>query len=127
VAEWRLVKLLSVDRYWAPNSNLSARVRVVCPISFCDRLSSEAKAEDVRKRSLKMQKEYLIKVSDAVIAIKTVAGPVKLNQPVNTAATGAASGSFWGLLVGVLFLTPIIGVALGAASGALGGASTTPS
>jgi uncharacterized membrane protein len=85
---------------------------------------SEAKAEDVRQRLLKMQKEYLIKISDAVIAVKTEAGPVKLNQLVNTAAVGAASGSFWGLLIGVLFLNPIIGVALGAASGAISGALT---
>jgi uncharacterized membrane protein len=85
---------------------------------------SEAVAEDVRQRLLNMQKEYLIKISDAVIAVKTEAGPVKLNQLVNTTAMGAASGSFWGLLIGVLFLNPIIGVALGAASGALGGALT---
>jgi uncharacterized membrane protein len=85
---------------------------------------SEATAEDVRQRLLKMQTEYLIKVSDAVIAVKTEAGTVKLNQLVNTTAVGAASGSFWGLLIGVLFLNPLIGVALGAASGALGGALT---
>jgi uncharacterized membrane protein len=83
---------------------------------------SEAKAEEVRQRLFKLQKEYLIKISDAVIAVKTEAGAVKLNQLVNTAATGAASGSFWGLLIGILFLNPIIGVALGAASGALTGA-----
>lgn len=83
---------------------------------------SEAKAEEVRQRLFKLQKEYLIKLSDAVIAVKTEAGPVKLNQLVNTTAAGAASGSFWGLLIGVLFLNPILGVALGAASGALGGA-----
>ncbi|MET0677725.1 MAG: DUF1269 domain-containing protein [Bradyrhizobium sp.] len=83
---------------------------------------SEAKAEDVRQRLFKLQKEYLIQISDAVIAVKTDAGPVKLNQLVNTTAIGAASGSFWGLLIGVLFLNPLIGVALGAASGALGGA-----
>ena len=83
---------------------------------------SEAKAEEVRQRLFKLQKEYLIKFSDAVIAVKTEAGPVKLNQLVNTTVAGAASGSFWGLLIGVLFLNPIIGVALGAASGALGGA-----
>ncbi len=82
---------------------------------------SEAEAEEVRQRLLKLQKEYLIKLSDAVIAVKTEAGPVKLNQLVNTTAAGAASGSFWGLLIGVLFLNPILGVALGAASGALGG------
>jgi uncharacterized membrane protein len=83
---------------------------------------SEAKAEEVRQRLFKLQKEYLIKLSDAVIAVKTEAGPVKLNQLVNMTAAGAASGSFWGLLIGVLFLNPILGVALGAASGALGGA-----
>jgi uncharacterized membrane protein len=83
---------------------------------------TEAKAEEVRQRLFKLQKEYLLKLSDAVIAVKTEAGPVKLNQLVNTTAIGAASGSFCGLLIGVLFLNPILGVALGAASGALGGA-----
>jgi uncharacterized membrane protein len=85
---------------------------------------SEEKAEEVRQRLFKLQKEYLITINDAVIAVKTEAGTVKLNQLVNTTAMGAASGSFWGLLVGVLFLNPILGVALGAASGALGGALT---
>jgi uncharacterized membrane protein len=85
---------------------------------------SEAKAEEVRQRLFKLQKEYLITINDAVIAVKTESGSVRLNQLVNTTAMGAASGSFWGLLVGVLFLNPIIGVALGAASGALGGALT---
>jgi uncharacterized membrane protein len=83
---------------------------------------SEAKAEEVRQRLFKLQKEYLITISDAVIAVKTDAGPIKLNQLVNTTAIGAVSGSFWGLLIGVIFLNPILGVALGAASGALGGA-----
>jgi len=83
---------------------------------------SEAKAEEVRQRLLKLQNEYLISISDAVIAVKTDTGNIKLNQLVNTTAMGAISGSFWGLLVGVLFLNPILGVAVGAASGALGGA-----
>jgi uncharacterized membrane protein len=85
---------------------------------------SEAKAEEVRQRLLKLQKEYLITVNDAVIAVKTDSGNIKLNQLVNTTALGAMSGSFWGLLIGVLFLNPIVGVAIGAASGALGGALT---
>lgn len=85
---------------------------------------SEAKAEEVRQRLLELQKEYLIQVGDAVIASKTPAGKVKLNQLVNTTAAGAASGSFWGLLIGVLFLNPLLGVAVGAASGAIGGALT---
>lgn len=83
---------------------------------------SEDKAEDVRQRLFRLQKEYLITISDAVIAVKTESGSIKLNQLVNTTVSGAMSGSFWGLLIGVLFLNPIVGVALGAASGALGGA-----
>ncbi|MBZ9792366.1 DUF1269 domain-containing protein [Rhizobium sp. 3T7] len=85
---------------------------------------SEAKAEDVRQRLFEMQKEYLIKVGDAVIATKNDSGKIKLNQLVNTTVAGAASGSFWGLLIGVLFLNPLLGVAVGTASGAIGGALT---
>ena len=83
---------------------------------------SEDKAEEVRQRLIGLQKEYLLTLGDAVIATKTDAGKVKLNQLMNLTAAGAASGSFWGLLVGVLFLNPLIGVAVGAASGAIGGA-----
>ncbi len=83
---------------------------------------TEAKAEEVRERLFELQKQYLIKISDAVIATKNEAGKIKLNQLVNTTAAGAVSGSFWGLLIGVIFLNPLLGVAVGAASGALGGA-----
>lgn len=85
---------------------------------------SEAKAEEVRQRLLKLQREYLITIGDAVIAVKNQDDSIKLNQLVNTTAAGAATGSFWGLLVGLLFMNPLIGVAVGAASGAIGGALT---
>jgi uncharacterized membrane protein len=85
---------------------------------------TEAKAEEVRRRLIELQKEYLITLGDAVIATKTDTGKVKLNQLVSTTAAGAVSGSFWGLLIGVLFLNPLIGAAVGAASGAIGGALT---
>ncbi|CAM5325618.1 hypothetical protein AFEL58S_00848 [Afipia felis] len=85
---------------------------------------TEAKAEEVRARLLSLQKEYLIKLGDAVIATRDDAGKVKLNQLMNTTAAGAMSGSFWGMLIGVLFLNPLVGLAIGAASGALGGALT---
>jgi len=78
----------------------------------------------VRQRLLELQKEYIIKLGDAVIATKTEAGKIKLNQLMNTTATGAVSGSFWGMLIGILFLNPLVGLAVGAASGALGGALT---
>ena len=73
----------------------------------------------VRTRLFELQKEYIIKLGDAVIATKSTDGQIQLHQVVNTTASGAVSGSFWGLLVGVLFLNPILGAALGAAGGAL--------
>jgi uncharacterized membrane protein len=82
---------------------------------------SEAKAEEVRNKLLDLQKEYLIELGDAVIAVKQPNGRIKLNQIFHPAAAGAASGSFWGLLIGLLFMMPLAGVAIGAASGALGG------
>jgi len=85
---------------------------------------TEAKAEEVRQKLLAMQKEYLLEMSDAVIAVKDAKGRIKLNQMLNTTAVGAVSGTFWGTLIGLIFLMPLAGAALGAASGALGGALT---
>ena len=83
---------------------------------------TEAKAEEMRQKILGLQKEYLIEVGDAAIAVKHADGTVKLNQLFSTTAAGAATGGLWGLLIGLVFLNPILGVALGAASGALSGA-----
>jgi len=85
---------------------------------------SQEKAEEVRKRLFELQKEYIIKLVDAVIATRSTNGEIQLHQIVNTTASGAVYGSFWGLLIGVLFLNPLLGAALGAAGGALGGALT---
>ncbi|MFY8153516.1 MAG: DUF1269 domain-containing protein, partial [Hyphomicrobiales bacterium] len=85
---------------------------------------TEARAEEMRQKLFALQKEYLIEISDAAIAVMQEGGKVKLNQLLNTTAMGAASGSFWGLLIGAIFLMPLAGAALGAASGALGGALT---
>jgi uncharacterized membrane protein len=83
--------------------------------------SSEQKAEEVRQKLFELQKEYLIELGDAVVAVKHEDGKIKLNQIINTTAAGALSGTFWGLLVGTLFALPLVGAAIGAASGALGG------
>jgi uncharacterized membrane protein len=85
---------------------------------------SEQKAEEVREKILAMQKEYLIELGDAVVAVKTADGRIKLNQMMNTTAAGALTGAFWGTLVGFIFLSPLVGAAIGAASGALGGRFT---
>ena len=85
---------------------------------------SEEKAEGVREMLLAMQKEYLIELGDAVIAVKQENGRVKLNQLFQPVARGAVSGALWGSLIGLLFMMPLAGAALGAASGALGGKLT---
>lgn len=85
---------------------------------------SEEAAESVRHRLLELQKEYLIELGDAVVAVKQPNGKVKLNQLVNPTTAGAVSGTFWGALVGLVFLMPFVGAAIGAASGALSGALT---
>jgi uncharacterized membrane protein len=80
------------------------------------------KAEEVRLMLLKLQKEYLIDLEDAVVAVKREDGKIKLNQAVNLTVHGAAEGTFWGMLIGALFLSPFFGAALGATTGALTGA-----
>jgi uncharacterized membrane protein len=85
---------------------------------------SEEKAEEVRKKLFDLQKEYLIELGDAVIAVKQPDGHIKLNQLFSTTAVGAAGGAFWGTLIGFIFLMPLAGAAIGAASGALSGKLT---
>ena len=60
---------------------------------------TEATAEAARKKLLQLQKEYLIELGDAVVAVRQPEGHVKLNQLVNTTAAGAASGGMWGALI----------------------------
>jgi uncharacterized membrane protein len=80
------------------------------------------KAEEVRLSLIKMQRDYLIDLEDAVVAVKDPSGKVRLHQAVNLTAAGAASGGFWGALVGLIFLNPLLGLAVGAGTGAVAGA-----
>lgn len=80
------------------------------------------KAEEVRLKLKKMQKDYLIDLEDAVVAVKDEKGKVKLHQAYNLTAAGAVSGGFWGTLIGLIFLSPLFGMAVGAAAGAVSGA-----
>jgi uncharacterized membrane protein len=81
-------------------------------------------AEEVRLKLRKMQRDYLIDMEDAVVAVKNAAGKVQLHQAVNLTAAGAASGGFWGALIGMIFLNPLLGMAVGASAGALSGKLT---
>lgn len=84
----------------------------------------EATAFEVRTELVKMQKEYLIDMEDAVVVTKDAEGKAKLHQAVNLTAAGAVGGGFWGMLIGLLFLNPLIGAAAGAAGGAIAGRLT---
>lgn len=78
---------------------------------------------------VRLQREYLIDLEDAVVAIRQPDGRVNLKQSFNLVGAGAASGglsgALWGSLVGLLFLNPLAGMAVGglvgAGSGALSG------
>ena len=58
---------------------------------------SPEKAEEVRHKLLELQGEYLVDLSDAVVATVDQKGRIKLNQLVHMWALGASAGSFWGL------------------------------
>lgn len=74
----------------------------------------------------RMQKEYLVDLQDAVVAVRRPDGKVHLKQTVNLAGAGAVSGGIWGglfgMLVGLVFLNPLLGFAVGGLIGAGGGA-----
>jgi uncharacterized membrane protein len=80
------------------------------------------KAEEIRLKLLKMQKDYLVDLEDAVVAVKDEKGKIRLHQAVNLTAAGALGGGFWGTLIGLIFLNPLLGLAVGAAAGAVSGA-----
>jgi uncharacterized membrane protein len=80
------------------------------------------KAEEVRLSLMKLKKDYLIDLEDAVVAVKDQKGKVRLHQAVNLTAVGALSGGFWGTLIGMIFLNPLLGMAMGVTAGAISGA-----
>ena len=70
---------------------------------------SEEKAEGVREMLLAMQKEYLIELGDAGIAVREASGRIKLNQLFEPAAHDAVSGALWGSPIGLLLMMPLAG------------------
>lgn len=85
------------------------------------------KADEILNRLQQLQKEYLIDLEDAVVAVRDRDGKVRLKQSMQPSAAGTAtggglSGALWGSLVGLLFLNPLAGMVLGGAIGASTGA-----
>jgi uncharacterized membrane protein len=75
---------------------------------------------------MRLQREYLVDLEDAVVVIRQPDGKVNLKQSFNLVGAGAASGglsgALWGSLVGLLFLNPLAGFAVGGLVGAGAGA-----
>lgn len=86
--------------------------------------NDEFKADEVLLKLAKMQKEHLVDLEDAVVAVKNQKGKLKVKQTLDTVTSGAAGGSFWGFLIGLLFLHPLLGITAGIVGGALSGALT---
>jgi uncharacterized membrane protein len=86
----------------------------------------EDTADQVLNKLRELQKEYLIDLEDAVVAIRDQKGKVRLKQSVPLVRMGALGGAAWGglfgSLVGILFLNPLLGFVTGAAAGAGAGA-----
>ena len=82
------------------------------------------KAQEVRLTLARLQRESLIDVEDAAVAVKDENGKVTLHQAQHLTAAGATSSDFWSTLVGVLFSARFFGIvnvagAAAAVSGAL--------
>jgi uncharacterized membrane protein len=60
------------------------------------------KAEEIRLKLWKMQKDYLMDLEDAVVAVKDDTGKVKLHQPISLTAAGSVSG-FCGMMIGLMW------------------------
>ena len=68
-----------------------------------------------------LQKQELIKLSDAATVVRKPDGKVRVRQAVDLVGAGALGGAFWGMLIGLIFLVPWLGLAIGAISGAIAG------
>ncbi|MGV8839561.1 MAG: DUF1269 domain-containing protein [Bauldia sp.] len=79
---------------------------------------------------LRLEREHLIDLEDAVVAFRRPDGAVHVKQtispPVLGAVSGLARGTIWGGLIGLLFFSPLAGLAVGAVAGAgIGAAAGT--
>ena len=68
-----------------------------------------------------LQKQELLRLSDAATVVRKADGKVKVKQAVGLVGAGALGGAFWGMLIGLIFLVPWLGLAIGAISGAIAG------
>ncbi len=83
---------------------------------------TETGAAEMCDALIELQKQHLVTLDDAAVAVRSAEGKVKVKPAVNLVGSGAPGGAFWGMLVWLLFWMPWLGMAIGALSGAVGGA-----
>ena len=81
----------------------------------------EATAKQAEADLDSLQKQQLIKLSDAAIVTRRADGKPKIKQAHSLVGAGALGGAFWGMLIGLLFFMPWAGLAIGAITGAVAG------
>ena len=83
--------------------------------------NNERAAFEVRDHLIKLQKEHLIRLQDAAVAVRRLGGRLKIKQVLELSAEGALGGAFWGLMAGILFWMPFFGLAVGTLIGLFAG------
>ena len=108
------------------SGNLYKSAGVAHPSLVAIAFEKPEEADRVLTELVRLKKEYLIDLEDAVVVIRQPDGVVNLKQSINLlgigAATGGLRGAIWGTLVGLLFLNPLAGFAVGGLVGAGAGA-----
>lgn len=82
---------------------------------------SQTGAREALAELSSLQKQELIRLTDAATVVRKPDGKVKVKQAVDLVGAGALGGAFWGMLIGLIFLVPLVGLAIGAISGAIAG------
>lgn len=82
---------------------------------------NDHEAFELRDKLIDLQKQHVITLEDAAVAVRKPDGKVKVKQVTSLTGAGALGGAFWGMLIGLLFFMPWLGLAIGAISGALAG------
>ena len=87
---------------------------------------TEQTGRDAFNELADLQKQQLLELEDAALAVKDDKGKVKVKQTLENqvAGTSAVWGGFWGLLIGLIFLAPIFWGLFGALMGGILGKTT---
>jgi uncharacterized membrane protein len=83
-------------------------------------LDDGLRAQEALLASLRLHQREAIRIEDAAIVAKDVAGRIRIHQTRDIGpGQGAIAGTWVGMLAGLLFMAPLVGAVLGAAIGGM--------